>query len=60
MNIMIYNKGMDIINLLRILNTKKLMMAVPKYLRGPLPIVSYIYTRTIAGKVFNNRKVAMN
>ena len=32
-------------------------MAVPKYLRGPPPIVSYTYTRTIAGKIFNNRKV---
>ena len=44
------------INLSRILNSKKVMMAVPKYLRGPPPIVSYIYlySRTIAG---NNRKV---
>ena len=33
------------------------MIAVPKYLRGPPPIVSYTYTRTIAGKIFNNRKV---
>ena len=32
-------------------------MAVPKYLLGPPPIVSYTYTRTIAGKIFNNRKV---
>ena len=32
-------------------------MAVPKYLRGPPSIVSYTYTRTIAGKIFNNRKV---
>ena len=33
------------------------MAAVPNYLRGPPPIVSYTYTRTIAGKIFNNRKV---
>ena len=32
-------------------------MAVPKYLRGPLPIVSYTYTRTIAGEILNKRKV---
>ena len=41
MNIMFYNKGMDMINLSRILNSKKVMMVVPKYLRGPPPIVSY-------------------
>ena len=52
-----HNKGMDMINLSRILNSKKVMMAVPKYLRGPRPIVSYTYTRTIAVKIFNNRKV---
>ena len=33
------------------------MAAVPNYLRGPPPIVSYTYTRTIASKIFNNRKV---
>ena len=33
------------------------MAAVPNYLRGPPPIVSDIYTKTIAGKIFNNRKV---
>ena len=57
MNVMFHNKGMDMINLSRILNSKKVMMAVPKYLRGPPPIVSYTYTKTIAGKIFNNRKV---
>ena len=57
MNVMFHNKGMDMINLSRILNSKKVMMAVPKYLRGPPPIVSYTYTRTISGKIFNNRKV---
>ena len=45
------------INLLKILNSKKVMMAVSKFLRGPPPIVSYTYTKTIAGKIFNNRKV---
>ena len=58
MNVMFHNKGMDMINLTRILNSKKVMVAVPNYLRGPPPIVSYTYTRTIAGKIFNNRKVA--
>ena len=57
MNVMFHNKGMDMINLSRILNSNKVMAAVPNYLRGPLPIVRYTYTRTIAGKIFNNRKV---
>ena len=56
MNVMFHNKGMDM-NVSRILNSKKVMVAVPNYLRGPPPIVSYTYTRTIAGKIFNNRKV---
>ena len=41
MNVMFHNKGMDMINLSRILNSKKVMVAVPNYLRGPPPIVSY-------------------
>ena len=57
MNVMFDNKGMDMINLSRILNSYKVMAAVPNYLSGPPPIVSYTYTRTIAGKIFNNRKV---
>ena len=57
MNVMFHNKGMDMINFPSILNSKKVMVAVPNYLRGPPPIVSYTYTRTIAGKIFNNRKV---
>ena len=54
---MFHNKGIDMINLSRILNSKKVMMAVPKYLRGLPPIISYTYSRTIAGKIFNNKKV---
>ena len=41
MNVMFHNKGMDMINFRRILNSKKVMAAVPNYLRGPPPIVSY-------------------
>ena len=33
------------------------MATVPSYLKGPPPVVSYTYTKTIAGKIFNNRKV---
>ena len=56
MNVMFHNKGMDTINLSRILNSK-VMAAVPNYLRGPPPIVSYKYSRTMVGKIFNNRKM---
>ena len=34
-----------------------MMAAVPNYLRGPPPIVSYKYSRTMVGKIFNNRKM---
>ena len=58
MNVLYHNKGMDFLNLPRILNCKRVMMAVPNYLRStPPPVVSYTYTRTIAGKIFNHRKV---
>ena len=58
MNVLYHNKGMDMLNLPRILNCKRVMMAVPNYLRNiPPPVVSYTYTKTIAGKIFNHRKV---
>ena len=38
MNVMFHNKGMDMINFPRILNSK-VMAAVPNYLSGPPPIV---------------------
>ena len=58
MNVLYHNKGMDMLNLPQILNCKRVMMAVPNYLRNtPPPVVSYTYTKTIAGKIFNHRKV---
>ena len=44
------------IDLPRILNSKRVMATVPSYLKGPHPVVSYTYTRTIAGKIFNTEK----
>ena len=38
------------------MNSKKVRAAIPNYLKGPPPIVSYTYTRTIGGKIFNNRR----
>ena len=51
MNVMFHNTGMDMIDLPRILNSKRVMATVPSYLKGPPPVVSYTYTRTIAGKI---------
>ena len=55
MNVTFHDKGMDMVDLPRILNSKKVGAAIPNYLKGPPPIVSYTYTRTIGGKIFNNR-----
>ena len=33
-----------------------IIIRIPNYLKGPPPIVSYTYTRTIGGKIFNNRR----
>ena len=54
-NVPFHDKGMDMVDLPRILNSKKVGAAIPNYLKGPPPIVSYTYTRTIGGKIFNNR-----
>ena len=54
MNVPFHNKGMDMVDLPRILNSKKVGAAIPNYLKGLPPIVSYMYTRTIGGKIFNN------
>ena len=56
MNVPFHDKGMDMVDLPRILNSKKVGAAIPNYLKGPPPIVSYTYTRTIRGKIFNNRR----
>ena len=47
MNVLFHNKGMDMIDLPRILNCKKVIETILRYLRGPPPIVSYTYTKTI-------------
>ena len=35
MNVLFHNKGMDMIDLPRILNSKRVMATVPSYLKGP-------------------------
>ena len=53
MNVMFHNKGVDMINLSRILNSKKVMAAVTNYLRGPPPIVSYTNNSRYNRKLVN-------
>ena len=59
-NVLFHNKGMDMIGLQQILNSRRVMTALPSYLRGSPPVVSYTYTRSIAGKIFNNRKTVLD
>ena len=60
MNVPFHDKGMDMVDLPRILNSKKVGAAIPNYLKGLPPIVSYMYTRTIGGKIFNNGERSRN
>lgn len=45
-NVLYHNKGMDILDLPRILSLKKVEAAVPRYFRGSHPIVTYTGTHT--------------
>ena len=46
------------INLPRILNSRYVRDAVPQVINNRTPpIVSYKYTKTIAGRIFNQKKV---
>ena len=49
MNVPFHNKGMDMIDLPRILNSKR-VVAIPNYLKDPTPIINYMYTRMTASK----------
>ena len=58
MNLLCHNKGIDMVNLPRILNSKYVRDAVPGFVQNATPpIVSFKYTKTIAGRVFNQKKV---
>jgi hypothetical protein len=52
------NKGIDAINLSNILHHKKVMDTIPNYFSNQsIPIVSYTYTKPIASRIFNYKKV---
>ena len=53
-----HNKGIEMLQLPKILNSKCVRDTVPTFLshRKP-PRVSYSYTKTISGKLFNHKRV---
>ena len=53
-----HNKGIEMIDLPRLLNSKTVKDAVPHFLsnREP-PMVSYAYTKNISGRIFNQKRV---
>ena len=58
MSILYPNKGIDMVNIPRILNNRYVRDAVPNIIQNAAPpIVSFKYTKTIAGKIFNQKKV---
>ena len=57
MNILYHNKGIDMVNLSRILNSRYVRDAVPGFVQNVTPpTVSFKYTKTIAGRIFNQRR----
>ena len=57
MNILYHNKGIDMVHLPRIWN-RYMTDAVPDFVQiVKPPTVSFKYTKTIAGRIFNQKKV---
>ena len=52
-----HNKGLDMINLSGILHHRSIVDSIPTFIvnKSP-PIVSYLYTKPIAGKIFNFKR----
>ena len=49
-----HNKGIEMINLSLILHSKPVKKAIPGFIQNQTPpTISYSYTKTIAGKIFN-------
>ena len=52
------NKGLDAINLSNILHSKNVRSKVPPYFKDQtVPLISYTYTKPIATKIFNHKRV---
>ena len=58
MKVKFANKGIDAINLTNILHHENVLNKIPNYFNNKsVPIVSYSYTKPIASKIFNYKKV---
>ena len=58
MTVLFHNKGIEIIDLPKIVHYKSVRKAEPSFLNEPPPlVVGYKYTRTISSKIFNQKSV---
>ena len=58
LNICYHNKGIEMVNLPRILNSRYVRDAVPQFINDRVPpTISYKYTKAIGGRIFNQKKV---
>ena len=58
MTVRYHNKGIEMLELHKILHSKSVMNTIPPFLSNrKSPRVSYPYTKTIASRVFNQKKV---
>ena len=58
MKVHYHNKGIEMIGLPQILNSKYVRGVIAQFLKNrEPPVVSYSYTRTISGAIFNQRSV---
>ena len=58
LNVHYHNKGIEMIGLPQILNSRYVRSAIPPFLNNKEPpMVSYSYTRTISGRIFNQKSV---
>ena len=61
MSILYHNKGIDMVNLPRILNSIFDRDAVPSMVKNGIPpTISFKYTKTIGGKIFNQKQVVQD
>ena len=58
MTVLFHNKGIEMIDLPKIVHYKSVRKAVSSFLNEPPPpVVGYKYTRTISNKIFNQKSV---
>ena len=56
-----HNKGIEMVKLSQIVNSKSVQMSIPNFIKNSVPpIISFSYTKTIAGKIFNFKQCVKN